>query len=178
MRSSRRWLTYGIGAVSLSCRFLECRCSERVSRHIVNRRRRILFISPVPTHPPTAGNRVRVGALISPLRGFGHDVHFLHVRQEPGDDDAMRSAWGDSYTSAAYTPPRHRMASLKRRTLGRLSADARHTFGIDEWYDCALDAVLRDYVKRATFDTVIVSLVFYSKALECFGPDVLKIIDT
>ena len=65
--------------------------------------RRILMISPVPTHPADAGNRARVLSLSTILREIGHDVYFMHVEQEAGDAQAMRTNWGDRYIPVEYT---------------------------------------------------------------------------
>lgn len=48
--------------------------------------KKILLVSPTPTHPQTAGNRTRVDGLLSGLRELGHDVYFCHIRSEPGDE--------------------------------------------------------------------------------------------
>jgi len=136
------------------------------------------MISPTPTHPHTAGNRARISVLMTMLRDMGHDVHFLHVRRERGDDAMMRHAWGEGYISTPYKKPSSRLQKYKRRLCGYYNTDARYTYGIDEWYDPALDETLRTLDQRLKFDTVIVEYVFFSKALKYFGKDVLKIIDT
>lgn len=142
-------------------------------------RRRVLLLSPVPTHPQTAGNRTRVGSLLQALLELGYDVTFLHARQEHGDNAAMRQAWGQVYESVDYSwPPQRLRTRLKRKFLGWLSADAKYTVNIDEWYDPALDNRLRELHCRAPFDVVIVSYVFFSRALLNFGPEVRCIIDT
>lgn len=141
-------------------------------------KRKILLISPTPSHPQTAGNRARVATLITSLKDLGHEVHFLHIECEKGSIEAMRKAWGSKFYPVDYTRPVNKIARLKRRFLGRLNTDARFTYGIDEWYDNSIDPFLKKLDGEHHFDTVIVEYVFFSKALECFGKDTLKIIDT
>ncbi len=142
-------------------------------------KRRVLLLSPVPTHPQTAGNRTRVGSLLHTLLELGYDVTFLHARQEEGDDLAMRQIWGQAYKSIGYAwPPARYDTRLKRKLFGRFSADAKYAVHIDEWYDPALDSELSELHRLAPFHAVIASYVFFSRALLNFGPEVRLIIDT
>jgi len=142
-------------------------------------KRKILVISPTPTHPVTAGNRARVEGLLTMMMEMGHDVYFLHIESEPGDPGQMRAAWGERFFSAKYTRPRRSLTGrINRRIRMCFDKEARYTFSIDEWYDGSVDAVLSDLQGRYSFDTVIVEYVFFSRALECFDNSVLKLIDT
>ena len=142
-------------------------------------RRRVLVLSPVPTHPQTAGNRTRVASLLQTLVELGYDVTFLHARQEEGDDSAMRQLWGAAYKSIGYSwPPPRFDTRLKRKLLGRFSDTAKYAVHIDEWYDPSLDAQLSELHRRTPFHAVIASYVFFSRALLNFGPEVRRIIDT
>ena len=142
-------------------------------------KRRILFLSPVPTHPQSAGNRTRVASLLTALVELGYDVTFLHIEQEPGDGAAMQTAWGASYHRMPYRRPATRWTTrLRRRILGRFSANARYNLTIDEWYDPALDQRLKELQKANPFHAVIASYVFFSRALLNFDPGVTRIIDT
>ncbi len=142
--------------------------------------KRILLISPIPTHPQIAGNRTRIQRLLLSLRDMGHEVHFLCVNTEPwkADEEAMARWWGKHFYRVAY---RHPPRSL-RRYISRLRFLFEPGFleiqPVDYRYDNALDIVLRELAKSTRFDVVIVEYIFWSKALECFDDSVLKIIDT
>jgi len=141
--------------------------------------RKILLISPTPTHPETAGNRARVKSLLLGMAGMGHEVHFLHIEMEQGDREMMREAWGSRYYTVPYEKPGRSIRSrLRRRLLGAFIEDARYIFSIDEWYDSQIDSTLKALHQAHEYDTVIVEYVFFSRALECFEGGVLKIIDT
>jgi glycosyltransferase involved in cell wall biosynthesis len=140
--------------------------------------KKILVVSPTPTHPQTAGNRARIDGLLVSLKRLGHDVYFCHVRKERGDEAAMRQLWGDRFISLPYAKPGARLARCKRRLRGLFNPAARHTYAVDEWYAPSIDDELRALAARVRFDAVIVEYVFFSRALELFGADVLKIIDT
>lgn len=142
------------------------------------KKRKILLISPTPTHPAIAGNRARVEALLSSMRAIGHDVYFLHVQSEHGDEDQMRRLWGENFHSVPYSRPEHLSERVTRKLRMLVNPEARYLYSIDEWYDPSLDRVLVDLQKKHKFDTVMVEYVFFSRALECFGDEVLKIIDT
>lgn len=141
--------------------------------------KRILVISPVPTHPPISGSRVRIGMMISRMKEMGHSVHFLHIEREPGDCDAMRDAWGEGYHSSAYKRPKKniiRKIETKLKTL--VNSESRYQYNIDEWWDDSANEVIRSLQRQYNFEAVIVEYVFFSYALKCFSSDVLKIIDT
>jgi glycosyltransferase involved in cell wall biosynthesis len=141
--------------------------------------KRILFISPIPTVPQTAGNRTRVASLAHALIDLGHDLWFFYVKQEQGDDAAMRVEFADRFIAAEWQEPVPPMLTrLKRKILGAISSDVRYALDIDEWYDPRLDDCLHQAHAAHRFDVVVCSYVFFSRALACFGPEVRKIIDT
>lgn len=143
--------------------------------------RRILVISPTPTHPTTAGNRVRILAMVDALRELGHQVHLLFIRAEPGDDVAMRAYHNEHFTSLSYKKPkphRTRFQNFAKAIQNRLNPESRYILKIDDWFnDWALPHI-RALQEEKQFDVVLCEYVFFSKALTCFGADVLKIIDT
>ena len=52
----------------------------------MSKSKKILVISPTPTHPQNAGNRIRIYNLVSNLKELGHDVHFLYEGRESISD--------------------------------------------------------------------------------------------
>lgn len=129
---------------------------------------RILVISPTPSHPQDAGNRARIHAVLSALRGAGHAIHLcLLLRENPSPAalEAMRAAWDE------LIPVPHDR-TRERRSLGSLNA-------IDDWIlPEAEDAFTALAARDPGFDMVLVEYVFLSRALEFFGPAVVKAIDT
>jgi glycosyltransferase involved in cell wall biosynthesis len=143
---------------------------------------RLLIVSPTPFAPADAGNRVRIRNLLSALRDDGLDVHFLHVDRERGDGEKMSAILGaDRFRVIPYQrPPRREspIARVARHVHQLINEDARHVWGIDDWYDPAItDAVLR-WHKEVAFGTVLVEYVFFSAIFESLPSDVLKILDT
>lgn len=142
-------------------------------------KRRVLLLSPVPTHPQTAGNRTRVASLLQVLLELGYDLTFVHARQEDGDDAVMRQVWGQAYKSIGYSwPPARFDTRLKRKLFSRFSDTAKYAVHIDEWYDPALDTQISELHRATRFHAVIASYVFFSRVLLNFGPEVRRIIDT
>jgi glycosyltransferase involved in cell wall biosynthesis len=142
--------------------------------------KRILVISPIPTHPMIAGNRARIERLLVNLKEMGHEVHFLYVNTEPEKADRahMCSVWGENFYFFPYRYP--------RRTLGRYLSRFRFLFEkgflsilpVDYQYDSSLDEFLYTLSAKKKFDVVLVEYIFWTRALECFGNNVLKILDT
>lgn len=129
---------------------------------------RILVVSPTPTHPQDAGNRARIHALLTALKGAGHAVHLCLLMRENTSAAAvaaMRAAWDE-----VIEVPHDRAA--ERRSLGDLNA-------IDDWVTPEAEAAFAALAaRRPGFDLVLVEYVFLSRALEFFGTDVRKVIDT
>ncbi len=161
----------------------------------------ILVVSPTPTHPQTAGNRARIYNLLSSLVKNGYEVHFLYIQHEKTSDlSEMRKCWGNKFHTIEYTKPKSRsnkastvisnsrngfFAKIVRKLLSkfqkiryRIEKDLKYVYLIDEWYDDSADRVLAELSKFINPDVVIVEYVFISRALDCFGPETLKIIDT
>lgn len=141
-------------------------------------KKKILVISPTPTHPHSAGNRARIHTLMTSMLSLGHEVHFLHIEKEAGDRQAMLACWGGRFHSLSFRMPENRFSRLRRRVRKWLGLETQYIYGVDEWYDPAADAFIRDLAARIGFDAVIVEYVFFSRALRCFGGDVLKLVDT
>lgn len=141
---------------------------------------RIAWITPVPTDPADAGNRVRIVALADALRIMGHEVFCIHVQRWNGDEAAMRSRWGERlHVVPVRMPVRYGYGwkGVWRRVRRRLGDATPFTFGIDDWYDPSIDHALRRLQAQLHVDAVIVTYVFYSRAFDAFGPSVLKVLD-
>ena len=139
---------------------------------------RLLIVSPVPTHPTTAGNRARIAGLMRALEQQGHEPYLLHLPREPGDADAMRAAWAHRYLPGEYsTPPPGPGARLRGWARRRGYAWA-HTYGLDEWYDPAIDRQVRQAIETHAIDAVMVEYLFFSKALLAVPPGLPRLLDT
>lgn len=144
---------------------------------------RVLVVTPVPTHPTTHGNRARVLGVIQFLTSLGFDVHVAVLQREiDGDDAAMRSAFGERLHLIPYSKPVCRRESKLGR-LGRhlrqlVDVDARHTVGVDDWYDDNANSVLRQLDDTFGFDLAVVEYVFMSRALLALRTPRVRVIDT
>lgn len=145
--------------------------------------KRILLVSPVPTHPPTAGNRTRLLGLARDLRGLGHEVHLLHVLDVAGDEAAMRSFF-DGRLHVVPNPrdegrnPWH-LRLLDRVAPGRaLAPGFRLLVDVDDLLSPELEREVARLARALEPDVVVVAYAFYSGLLRHFGPSTTKILDT
>jgi hypothetical protein len=129
--------------------------------------RRILIVSPIPSHPQDQGNSARIFALGRALQTAGLEVHLLYWPMEglaPGQHRAMARCW-DGFHTLAPTP-----------------RDMRPTgagfYRIDDWYDPAVSELARALQRRWRFSAVIANYVWFGAVLDAFGRDVVKILDT
>lgn len=147
--------------------------------------KKILVISPVPSHPYNAGNRARVYSILESFKQMGHEVYFMHVQQEEGDNQAMRFYWGDRFYSISYTKPSTAVknftridAKIIRRIKALFTSDPLYTYAIDDWYDDSINEKITSVAKNISPDMVLVVYAFFSKALELFDQNVVKMIDS
>ena len=156
-------------------------------------RKKILVISPNPTHPQNSGNNSRIYSLVLNLKEMEHDVFFVHIASVKGDDRAMQQCWGENFFSIPYEKPKTAnkfyakqtdnvivkiTKKLARKALAIVGSDPYYTYLIDDFYNESINEVMVDFSTNINPDIVIVEYVFFSKALECFKENVLKVIDT
>lgn len=135
--------------------------------------KKLLAISPTPTHPHSAGNRVRIFNMLSNLIMRDFDVHFLYINMEPDyNRKLMQSYWGKKLYFVDFKMP---YISLTRKL--RLFLDQTPHFNIDDWYDFSLNDYLYKLLNNHKFNAVIAVNAFLSKSLDCFDDGVLKILD-
>ncbi|GAB4534271.1 MAG: glycosyltransferase family 4 protein [Pleurocapsa sp.] len=149
--------------------------------------KKILVISPTPSHPQDAGNKARIYSLLLNLREMGHELYFVHIQQTPGDKVSMQRCWGEKhFYSIPYKKPKtadkKNFQRLDRKIIRKIQSfvcsDPLYTYSIDDWYDDSINEILINLSKKIEPDIVIVEYVFCSKALECFDSNVVKLIDT
>jgi hypothetical protein len=142
-------------------------------------RKKILVISPTPTHLPNAGNRIRILNMTKCLANQGHEVHFLYTDQETGNVEKMVEYWGEKFYRVGYEKPK---VGITYRLIKKLnkSFNNNHLYytGVDDHYNLRLDAEIRRLKGIHRFDAVLVEYIFQSKAFLNFGDSTLKIIDT
>lgn len=144
--------------------------------------RKVLFVSDVPSHPSTAGNRARIRALVDAAERLGHEAHFAALLR-PGArlDPAMARRYGPRLHELPFRRRRDLSwaAGHARRRWGRwLRSDAGWRWGLDAWYDERLDDRLQTLQQREAFDVVVIEYVYLSRAALAFGAGVRKVIDT
>jgi len=106
----------------------------------------------------------------------------LHMERERGDRAAMQAWLGEANFRSVPFRGAHREEGSAERCLRHLrqlvDRDARHVWGLDDWYDPAVTQAALDWHRERGFTAVMVEYVFLSRLLEAFPSDVLKIIDT
>lgn len=141
-----------------------------------------LFVSSVPTHPTTSGNRARILNLVEAVERLGHEVHFALVNKSPRQvEPSMTIRFGQHLHVLSYQP-RRRVAwageHLRRRMQRVLGQEAAFRWSLDAWYDEQLTGMLQTLQSTHRFEAVCIEYVFLSRALEAFDGSVRKIIDT
>lgn len=157
--------------------------------------KKILIISPTPTHAPFAGNRKHILSLSESLRSLGHVVFFLYVAHESFDNAKMRAYWGNDLEiidrELIYKRPglltviknkaKRILARYYRRwaaKTGKISKDQlEYNHEVDEYFSPNIGRRIKELQRKKKFEIVICEYVFMSKALEYFNSNVVKVID-
>jgi len=143
---------------------------------------KLLIVSPVPTDPPTAGNRTRIVNLLSALDTLGHDVIFAYAPYEHGSEDytAMEKRLGNRLRVLQVRPHPFpsRFGNVKRKIYRALRRPEAHLWDVDEWFDDTLLQQLTNLQNENNFDVVLIEYVFLSKLASVFPKSVRTIIDT
>ncbi len=135
---------------------------------------RILVISPIATHPQSAGHRSRIFFLTKALCELGHDVHFLYLRTPRQAEDDCLSSMQEAWRQFVWLD--YAEGANARRESGVLSLGQIRT--VDGWFDDALETPLRRHFESIRPQAVIVMYASISKVLEYFSFPVQKILDT
>lgn len=122
--------------------------------------KKVLFVSPVATHPPHRGNRQRTLQLANLLRANGIDIELAIGRNRPISEEA-RSYW----------PTIHR---LKHSPRWRPS---KKTARLDSWYTPGLGEEVAQIAENIRAEAVLLTYVFHSKLFTFLPPEVLKVLD-
>lgn len=127
----------------------------------------VLVFTPVPTHPPTQGNRHRVFDMCRAMQSIGAELTVLHYATEGlGASDArgMRELWGD----VEVVFPR---GFAPKQSLARYPA-------IDDWFDPAIGEAAARLGAERRFDVCVANYAWYSAIFEYLPETVVRIIDT
>jgi glycosyltransferase involved in cell wall biosynthesis len=144
-------------------------------------RNRVLLISPVPSHPATAGNRRRVLNLLEMLESFPCDFRFLWFAQESGDIAAMRGRWGERLVPIPIQcpePPPAGWWRVRNAVMRRVRGEHDHPLPLDAFRHEPLRAAIAREAAGFEPTCVITSYVFWSWVLELFPKTARKLIDT
>ena len=126
----------------------------------------ILIFSPTPSHPQSAGNRIRIYNLAKYLQRIGNVIHFVYFTQEgltQNQEQEMFKQW-DSLT--IIKKEKHYKASTPTHYL------------VDDWYQDNIGPIIQEKCEELKIDIVLINYIFQSKLLEFIPNNIIKIIDT
>lgn len=126
----------------------------------------ILIVSPIVSHPPVSGARMRINKLASYLKILGHQITFVHYNIENVGSiaqDQMESAW-DRYIKIPKTKD-------FKRSFGEV-------YAVDDWYEDSITDIVVNECQNNSFDAIITNYIFMTKFFEKLPKEILKIVDT
>lgn len=123
----------------------------------------ILIFSPTPSHPQSAGNRIRIYNLAKHLQKLGNTIHFVYFTQEgltEEQEQEMSKQW-DSLTI------------IKKEKPYTVLTHAHYL--IDDWYQEDIGPIIQEKCEELNIDIVLVNYIFQSKLLDFVPNNIVKI---
>jgi glycosyltransferase involved in cell wall biosynthesis len=139
---------------------------------------KILVISPTPSHPQDAGNRMRIFSLLSGLKAVGQEVFFAFIKMEVGDESAMAETWKGFFPITYQRPVNSWLKRISDKLAQKLGIVGVFPYRIDDWYTPEISHQLDKIKQQVQPQVVLVEYIFLSKAFHCFDHETLKILDT
>ncbi len=159
-------------------------------------KKKVLFISPTPTHPANAGNRLHIKSLVTFFKEQNWDVHFLYLAIEDYDKDAMFSFFNGKlniitrdiifqkqktfgYLKKKFNQITNRCLRKAQQKTGIITiSQYLHNSEVDSHFSVYISGIIKKLQSTHNFNVVICEYVFISKSLKYFNQSVFKIIDT
>jgi hypothetical protein len=126
-----------------------------------------LIVSPIRSWPLDQGNRARVLTMGRMLKERGYTVHFLLSGLEGGPNAEEWQVMRDQWDLVEFVPYQYE----RRQRYGE-------AWGGDDWYDPALDTVIRRLSRTWSYDLCLLNYAWYSKAFDSLPSDVVRVVDT
>ena len=133
--------------------------------------KKVLIISPTPSHPQNAGDRARLYKLVLWLKEQGFDLYFIYISGSNRDFAAMQNYWGNKL----YILHTLLKLPLWERLINKISMALRINLikskilyggrsGVDERYSAYIDSQISSFLQDKHFDIAITVYVYFSKA--------------
>jgi glycosyltransferase involved in cell wall biosynthesis len=135
--------------------------------------RKILVISPRPTHRPTTGARKAIFDYCALLKEMGYDIYFFHIKDQVKerfwnnvDYEETKTYWGDHYFElySSFFPQFIRWIWANFLKIISICFFRKY-FWVDMFYDPCLAYKVNKLHKQYKFDSVICNYVWLSKSL-------------
>lgn len=129
--------------------------------------KKVLIVSPTPTHPTIGGNRSCILSYCEMLRREGYQVSYLWIVNfdtSSSDVRLMNEYWGDQlflFRKGFF----HR---IKESLLRHLFFKRTGYYNVDDHYPFGIGFLVSKLRKQKEFDSVIVNYVFLSKIFKLF----------
>ena len=129
--------------------------------------KKILIISPIPTHPEIQGNRKSTLSYSEMLAKNGYEIKFLwitNITTEKEEREQTQFYWGKKLIQFNKGIFDRIYEAIHRRTYFKF----KKNFPLDVYYPFLFNKFLKKLQKKEKFDTVIVNYVYLSKSFKKF----------
>lgn len=155
---------------------------EGMQYKVGEQKKKILMISEIVTHPHDGGNRHRIYEEVRRLKELGHTVDYLFFGNSKFSRKEMIGFFGQSHFHYLKLPGIEVKYQIKQEIRDyidkkQISRKFALKYSLDEWYRKEIGEKALRLHRQNQYDIIWVQYIFYSKVLEVFPDDVVKIID-
>lgn len=131
---------------------------------------KILWVSPIPLHPITSGNRRHLKKLVDMIQGFYPDSEI----------DFIQYGWKNEFylSHDLYKKSFNKFLFVEKPNEISLTKSFSDYWGIDDWVSDELIDIVRELRGNQVYNLVIVEYVWMSRILDLFNEQTVKVIDT
>jgi polysaccharide biosynthesis protein PslH len=138
--------------------------------------KKILIISPTPTHPPYSGNAKCILSYSEMLIDAGYNVSFLWVADfncNREEEELTQKFWGNKLTIYKLNQFHRIMKAFYRYIRFNITGN----YLIDDFHPYGIKRIMSKIQRNEHFDCVIINYIFFSKIFK-YIPDSKKILYT
>ena len=124
--------------------------------------KKILVISPTPTHPPFAGDRKAILSYSEMLKGSGYEVYFLWVanfNRLKEEEELTREYWQDKL----YIFKKNQLHRLRESFFRCFRFNITKYYKTDDFYPFGIKKLIKKIQKENEFDGVVINYIYLTK---------------
>lgn len=126
--------------------------------------KKLLIISPTPTHPTNAGNRQCILSFADLLKEIGYEIYFMYVTYNTNDNsfNLTKEYWKEYFIYKKITPLQRFLTKIIRRIFSSQRVDL---YMFQPWM---FKKFIKNIDRKYKFDSVLINYIWLSNLANAF----------